>query len=137
MTTESRIERYYYLKDPANGHYLGCVCLYRDPETGKFSRGISLCNTDEDRFIKARARGIAYSRAVNAPDNNFPFCFRDTFSEAGPRILQKLDLIKDTYKLDLLEGRYIRNAFRDATLTPFECRMWDDVLNPWPEKTAK
>ena len=56
MTTESRIERYYYLKDPTNGHYLGCVCLYRNPETCKFSRGVSLCNTEMDRFIAFTAR---------------------------------------------------------------------------------
>ena len=126
MTTESRIERYYYLKDPTNGHYLGCVCLYRDPETGKFSRGVSLCNTEMDRFIKARARGIAYGRAIH--------CLGQCY-DVGPNLAKKCEVIKKNYGLNLRpNNEMVWLGLDNVILTKFECRMWDDVLNPWPEK---
>lgn len=63
---------YYYLRDEDRRPF-GCVCLGYNYEDCKFSRGISLCSS-QDNFMKVTARKIAKNRCVHAlktKENNY------------------------------------------------------------------
>ena len=138
MNIESKTERYYYLRDPFDGS-VGCVCILRDPKTGEFHRGISLCNLKEDHFNKKRARGLAYSRAIKARiDVDLTGnCEGGKIENVGDDVLEKALNIQMDYEIPLVTGHSLILEFCNCELTSFEQRMWDDVLNPYdynPEK---
>lgn len=141
-TTESKYERYYYLKSEnfdKTGQYVGCVCILRNLETGTFSRGISLCRNDKDHFIKKRARGIAFSRAsfaMKAERNAdlFGYIKKATITNIGDSFLSKIHGIESDYgfKIAVADGSNISANLSQPgiVLSEKEMRMWDDVINP-------
>ena len=122
--TNTDTTRFYYLRND-DGHPFGCVCLIRDPKTNSFARGISVCNVKRDTFARPLARNLAEGRALRAIAKNendrFMFARSTSLAETFKQIKAKYG-IGETNKLHLGQT--------NATLSPFEERMWEDVFHP-------
>ncbi len=117
--------RYYYIKNTKKRcpgqHSLACVCMVKNKETRVISRGISFCSTREKSFNKIAARGIAFSRAIQADiEENSGQEFRPTETTQ-----YAVDTMGDKYGLGFRDGLVVKSEY-DITPTEFEVGVWDD-----------
>lgn len=112
---------YYYLRDEKRTPY-GCVCIGID-EDHKFSRGVSLCS-DQDNFIKVRARNIARKRCIHAVKTRKHSLFinygfpktNNTFKIKGSVEL----LLTANHQLPAPQYLFLYKSDYDIECTPFE-----------------
>lgn len=117
--------RYYYIKNAKRNcpgmHSLACVCMVRNKETRKISRGISFCSTKEKFFNKMTARGLAYQRAVAADMNQTS----SEFFNPTESTQYAVDTMGDKYGLGYKDNLVVKSEF-DIVPTKFEVGVWDD-----------